>query len=200
MAARKIKTTTYLIYAIVSACLLFLCISTLMFYPLFSTVNTKTISNLDETLNSSPGNFADFKVDTLYYTGFDYTHNKHTKGHYYYTVSNNKCYYFLLSADTIKNFKSNSEKTPHIINNHSVYGKIITNNDLITNLNMSFSKQINWTEYDLEKMCCPYIISELSITKHNFLISVLLIIFTVSSFTLTLIYFYNYYKRKKLTI
>lgn len=198
MSVRKKKTTAFLIHSIVSVIIFFLSCMTLIVYPLFNTVDTKTIDNLNELADMLPNDYVNLHVDSLYYTGFNYTHNKHTKGFYYYTISNNTCFYFLLSDKTIKNTFGSMDNLQEPITNLTFTAKIINDKDLYTNLNMSFAKQINWSGYELEKMTYPNIITEINTSdKSNLFISINLIIFTITSFIMSIVYLFKYFTHAK---
>lgn len=195
MHITKIKTTSYLIYAIISIFICFMCCATMIIYPPHKSVAIKSLTDISELSETAPGNYVNLKVDKLFYTGLDSKNKKHTNGHYYYNISNNNCTLFLLSDESVR--KISKESTPDTITDYSIQGKIISDELFNTKLRVNFSNQINWTNNELSKMTYPYLVSEINPNKELPLtIAVILIIIAICSLILSISNFVFYFRKK----
>lgn len=159
-------------------------------YPFFNIFNPKHIKNISQITDSSEKEYVNLTTDTLYYTGLDYVHNNKIKGHYYYSMYDNKCTFFLLTAD-------NSNTAQKKISELNLTAHINNDQELIANLTNSLSKQIGWTSDGLSSLTSPYLICQHKPNIFKNIILFVLVIFIILFSLLSSIQYIKKYLRIK---
>jgi len=154
------------------------------------------LKDISDIYELAPGNYVNLTVDKLYYTGLDSKNKKSINGHYYYSITDNNCTIFLLSDDSVK--KISKKSIPETISNYSIQGIILDDENFNTKLRATFSKQINWSNYELSKMTYPYLISEINTENEIALhLTIILIMMAVIFLVVSIINFVLYFRKKK---
>lgn len=96
--------------------------------------------------------YVNAKVDTLYYSGCDYTRNGKTAGHFYYSLTNNFCRFYLI--------KTGSRELPsESISGAVLKGRIVDAGPLYEPLVDMVAKQLEWTADGLAELSDAYMVS-----------------------------------------
>lgn len=91
---------------------------------------------------------------TLYYSGCDYTVNGKIKGHFYYSLTNNFCRFYLL--------KGEEETLPaQTLEQVTIQGHIRDTGELYDDLVAMVARQLEWTSDGLSDLSDPYMISDI---------------------------------------
>lgn len=90
--------------------------------------------------------------DTLYYTGYDVYRNAAAKGSYYYRLTENHCYFYLIETP-------DDASAEPVINGRSFRVKVVKKPKLQTDLVRFMAKDLNWTEEGLLAITSPYFFS-----------------------------------------
>lgn len=190
------KTNTHIVRAAISLLIYFICCGTIFSHSPHKSVAAKSLKNISELDKTAPGSYVNLKIDKLYYTGLDSKGKKTTNGHYYYNITDNYCTIFLLSDASIQ--KLSKDSIPETITDYSFQGKIVEDENFNTKLRAQFSKQINWSNYELSKMTYPYFVSEINTEKEIPLkLTVILLALTALSLISAIINFIIYFKKSK---
>lgn len=190
------KTNTHIIHAVISLLICCICCGTIFLHPSHKSVTAKSLKHISELAKTSPGSYVNLKIDKLYYTGLDSKGSKTTNGHYYYNITDNNCTIFLLSDASTQ--KLSKDSIPETITDYSFQGKIIGDENFNTKLRAQFSKQINWSNYELSKMTYPYFVSEINTEKEIPLkLTVILMAVAAISLISAIINFIIYFKQSK---
>ncbi len=153
-----VKTIRKIYLAKLIPALLFISFTILVFfhYPFMETLFPNRLENTNDIFQAynSGEEYLQVSVPTLYYTGYDYTHNSQKRGSYYYSFIDDKCVFFLLSNKT-------SNKTLTELSNLTIHGKLITDTTQSAFLIDHFSSDLSWTDTELSKITSSFIVSEL---------------------------------------
>lgn len=128
-----------------------------IFFP--EVVADFTTFNNDYKSLESP--YVNIFTSTLYDTGYDNTVNGRVTGHYYYTVRDNCCMFFLLSPNTA---------TGEVIEVAQQNYKLIKKDDVLQKLTSSLASSLDWNEAALNKISVSYLASELDYPRTSSLI------------------------------
>ncbi len=186
MAAVTRKKRRYIIYGIIMALLFIWGCFVLAVYPFFNIFNPKQIKTISQISDYSETDYVNLTAETLYYTGFDYVHNNKIKGHYYYSMHDNKCTFFLL------NNTDNSESVQKKISELNLTAHIKTDSKLIADLTNSLSKQIGWTSDGLSSLTSPYLICQ---HQPNIVKNIILFVLLISIILFSLFSSIQYIKK-----
>ena len=103
MKLKKLKSILFN-HQIQAAVFLFLfvliTISACMHISLFKSFKPQSYSSSDniDDCYLSGARYVNVDADTLYYTGYDYIDHDRVKGHYYYTLADDRCTIYLIST------------------------------------------------------------------------------------------------------
>lgn len=89
----------------------------------------------------------------LYYTGYDCIKNGRLTGQYFYALTQENCYFFLLSPR-----KDASRTSPLLLSN--LHLKVDATNTQYHNLRTSFSQDIQWSALHLSEISPDYLLVE----------------------------------------
>ncbi len=106
--------------------------------------------------------YAQIKSDTLYYSGYDFVRGKRVEGHYYYSLSDGRCRFYLLKAD--------ADGPESILEPAVLKGKLIYKQDLYTQLVTSMSQSLDWTYQGLASISEPYFFSTVDYTTSKMIV------------------------------
>ena len=95
------------------------------------------------------------KLDTLYYTGYDYRRNDILAGHFYYRLADGRCDFYLIAAG------SDPIAQP-VLSDYVCTGRIESDSELRTELIQAVAEDVSWTEAGLRRIASGYYINELS--------------------------------------
>lgn len=115
------------------------------------------VSDLEkiESMYEQGHQYVSVKVEKLYYTGSDYYVSNHLSGRIYYTLINNRCYYFII-ANASDQFKTVTSATMN--------ARLIRNNSMQQSIIASMSDQLDFSSAQLESISSSVIISEYDMT------------------------------------
>lgn len=122
---------------------------------------------------------------TLYYSGCDYTVNGKIRGHFYYSLTNNFCRFYLLEAEE-------NMLPAQTLEDITVRGQIMDAGELYGDLVTMVARQLEWTADGLMELSDPYMISDIDywdIRQLAFL-AVFLICLAAASLDLLITFFY----------
>lgn len=92
-------------------------------------------------------------VPTLKYSGLYYVVNGRVEGHYYYTLVNDFCQFYLLPA-------KGEESPVRQLEDFSHRGLLVKLDDIeYDTLLINMASQLNWTAKSLRAVCSPYVVS-----------------------------------------
>ena len=116
------------------------------------------------------------KLDHLYYTGQDYWNNGTLTGHYYYTLPESTCQYFIINAEP-------GVPAAQELENYTVTGKIEAFGSEFNTLNAAMAEILSWNPEGLRSVSSPYYINETVYlrTRERFLILLLAAAFVITA-------------------
>ena len=106
-----------------------------------------------ESLAKEKTQYINTTLTNLYFTGYTRTFWGNTTGYYYYTVSDQECFFVLLTPDSCE------EGLP-VIKELNVSAKLIRGGDTYTLLLNNIAKDLNWTANGIKSKVSPYHLSE----------------------------------------
>ncbi len=117
-------------------------------------VNVKDISRVDK-LYADDSQYVHIHADSLMYSGSDYNVGGATKARVYYTLYDNKCYFFIISVEKLPaDYETLTDITlnARLIHNHTMYDKLISSTAEALRLNSpglnSISSDVLISQYD----------------------------------------------------
>lgn len=141
--------------------LLLICAAIFLSLPVHNYLSPRPLNQTDhmEDVYDKNAPYITLTADTLYYTGFDYQHNGKLKGHYYYTLSQKRCQFYLL--------KSQDNQPPKPVMDHVTLKGTLEPFDapLYHTLTAQMAQTLSWTSQELESISPPYIISTIPYYK-----------------------------------
>ena len=82
--------------------------------------------------------YVSLNIEKLYYTGFNIMAEGETVASYYYEISDNRCVFYILSGDLVKN-------TPKELENVNIIVRLKEPDGLLENMITAFAGTIGWT-------------------------------------------------------
>ncbi|MBT9779821.1 hypothetical protein GPL15_25450 [Clostridium sp. MCC353] len=135
--------------------LLLICAAIFLSIPVRNYLSPRPLNQTDhmEELYDKNAPYITLTADTLYYTGFDYQHNGKLKGHYYYTLNQKRCQFYLL--------KNQDNQLPQpVLENVTLKGTLDPfDSFLYHSLTAQVAQNLSWTSQELESISVPYLIS-----------------------------------------
>lgn len=127
----------------------------LLVNPFHFNFQAKKVSALNNIESAYDGghHYITIKSGKLYYAGSDYYVSNTLKGRVYYTISDNKCYFFILSDGSISH---SFKKTASV----SITARLISNNSMQQSIIASMSEELGFSSTQLQAISSPIIISE----------------------------------------
>ncbi len=131
-------------------------------FPFAKSLKPYAIDNLYDVTSAYKNGelYIEITVPTLYHTGQEHSVNGRTEGQYYYTLENDKCYFFLLS-NAFLNKLENTHDNLSELNNVTIRAGITSNSRSLSMLRMGIARELDWSPSGLQDITCPYIIDEL---------------------------------------
>jgi hypothetical protein len=111
--------------------------------------------NASEVYASS--SYVSCSPETLYYSGYDYIMGNHVLGHYYYTLVNGRCTFYLLSASYV----NQTAGSPVTLHNASFRAKLETNTAFLQDIISLMAGDLNWTASGLGSHVSSIFVCEL---------------------------------------
>ena len=125
--------------------------------------------------------YASLNIEKLYYTGFNIMSEGEIRASYYYEISDNRCVFYILSKDLVKN-------TPEELENVSIIVKLDNPNGLLENMITSFAGTIGWTPEGVSAAAGTVVMDQTSYHLERYVASfVLILAFVIYSMTLVTI-------------
>ena len=169
--------------------LLLFCILLIWKLPLKNQLHPVSYSLTDslEQLAEEGYSYISLTADTLYDTGCDYEKNDKIEGHYYYSLVNGTCQFFLLPVS------SPGAGHQSTMNQVSLTGKIISGNEMYEKLVSQTASALGWTTEGVQNISSPYVITTLHyITSLDILLYVALALSILAgSIGLVIMVFYS---------
>ena len=92
-------------------------------------------------------------AETLFYSGVDYKINDKVKARIYYTLDDEKCYYFIISSNKLpENYGT--------LENFTFTAKLIDDRELFNKITASVSKELDFSTSGIKEYSSPIIISQ----------------------------------------
>ena len=135
--------------------LLLLCAAIFLSLPVHNYTSPRALDpeDLMEQVYDKNAPYVTLTAGTLYYTGFDYQHNGKLKGHYYYTLNQERCQFYLLKSQ-------GNQNPPAVLENTAIKGTLNQfDRSLYQTLISQMAGNLSWTSQELESMTVPYLIS-----------------------------------------
>lgn len=174
-----------------------LCLGTCLRLSLISGFAPANFNSLDDidTYYSNGTKYVECSASKLYYSGYDYVAGNKVRGHYYYSLENEKCTVYLLSAKYIKNhsqsyadFSSQSETSaaefPIELENITFKASLKKNDTNLKPLLEYMAADLNWNYNSLSQHTCSTLISQYN---YSFKILMFILIITLSGLFTTVI-------------
>ena len=135
-----------------------ICLSSYIRLSLYSGFSPKQYSSADDidTCYSDNTKYIECHASKLYYSGYDYLAGNKMKGHYYYSLENQKCTIYLISTGFVSNFD-----TPPLELTDITFRAVLKKND--TNLKPLLeymSSDLNWNYSGIARHSASTIISQ----------------------------------------
>ena len=125
-------------------------------FPIWHLIAPKTYSEDAISLSEMYGNkevFGNFKLKSLYFTGYTSKWLDRTMGYFYYTMVNSECVIVLLDPDTC-------EQGAPTIEELTVKGQILYDSEAARSLLLNLASDLNWNEEGILSTVSSYSISE----------------------------------------
>ena len=143
---------------------------------------TKVKSSTEAIMLYNQGHrYANINIDKLYYTGFNIMAEGEVTASYYYEISDNRCVFYILSGDIVKNTPNELEKVNVIVRLNEPDG-------LLENMITAFAATIGWTPEGVSAAAGAVVMDQTSYHLERYVISfILLVAFVIYSMTLVTI-------------
>ncbi len=137
------------VFSIAAAIVLFVIL------PFNDIFNMKTASTSSDALKlyKEGYEYATINLSTLRYTGYDVMVGKEVKASYYYDIVNEKCTFYLLDSELVKNRDLE-------IKNISIKVKFEEPDGVFDNMLVSFANSLGWTTQGLTNITVPVIMNQ----------------------------------------
>lgn len=150
------------------------------FRDVFSPTKVKS-STEAITLYNQGHRYANVNIDKLYYTGFNIMAEGEVTASYYYEISDNRCVFYILSGDIVKN-------TPNELEKVNVIVKLEEPDGLLENMITAFAVTIGWTPEGVSAAAGTVVMDQTAYHLERYVISfILLVAFVIYSMTLVTI-------------
>lgn len=136
--------------------LLLLILTVFFLYPFRSIFFPEVITDFttfSEENQHSESPYVNIYTSKLYDTGYDNIVNGRVTGHYFYTVRDNCCMFFLLSPTTTA--------SGEVIEAYQHNYKLIKKDDVLQELTSSIASSVEWNEAALNNITVSYLASEI---------------------------------------
>lgn len=150
---RKHYTTKWIVTLII----LIACIILSIFNPYAGRIQLVSVANpgLIESVYENNDRYVHITIDELYYTGIDVSSYKRNSARVYYTVSEDRIYYVILT-------NSGLPKDYNVILNREIKACLMPNFSLSSELNSIMSDKLNYSPEVLASISSPIIIDQYS--------------------------------------
>lgn len=129
------------------------------FHNHISPPKVNDLSTIDEKYYVEDFNIS-VTIPTLYYTGVDYTEDNKVKARIFYTLQDERCYFFIICTD---NFKSDTVT----LTDYSFNAHLTHNNNMYEAVIASMSEELNFSKDSLRKICSTTFVNQYDYT-HSF--------------------------------
>ena len=152
----------YMPRLIIPIILLVILIAVLIINPFHNHISppkVKDLSTIDEKYHVEDSNIS-VTIPTLYYTGVDYTEDNKVKARIFYTLQDERCYFFIICMDNLKSDTvtlTDYSFNAHLTHNNNMYEAVIA----------SMSEELNFSKDSLRKICSTTFVNQYDYT-HSF--------------------------------
>lgn len=198
MKLKKLKSILFN-HQIQAAVFLFLfvliTISACMSISLFKSFKPQSYSSSDniDDCYLSGARYVNVDADTLYYTGYDYLDHDRVKGHYYYTLADDRCTIYLIST---KYFNKDND-IPVSLDDVSFKAVLKKNDTYLKPLLEYMAIDLNWNYSGLSSHTSTIMISQYHYSLPLYLC---LLIITFIGIISLVFYIVKYFKPLKKTV
>ncbi len=121
----------------------------------FSIFSPQTANSANELRGAYHNNnlYVNTSSDKLYYTGYSEKFLGHTYGYYYYGLLDDECVFYLISPSQSNNASATLEDV-------NITAKLLASNDRFFNITSALSKDLGWTQQDMQDNVFPYLVSQ----------------------------------------
>lgn len=162
LTLKQLIRKMYMPRLIIPIVLLVILVAVLIINPFRNHINPKQVkdlSTIDKQYELKDYNVS-VKIPTLYYSGVDYTESGKIKAKIFYTLQDDKCYFFIICMDnltsdtiTLSNYSFNA----HLTHNNNMYEAVIA----------SMSEELKFSKENLRTICSPTFVNQYDYT-HSF--------------------------------
>lgn len=125
------------------------------FLPFSDVFTPRSVQNAAEAISlyQNGHEYAEIFVPKLYYTGFDISEDEKVKASYYYEITNNRCTFYLISADMVGN-------RPLELENVKLKVKLESRDGLFENMMSAFATNLGWTNDGMKSVTNNVILNQ----------------------------------------
>jgi len=122
--------------------------------------------------------YVDITWAILYYSGYDYLENGKWKGSYYYTLSDELCYFVLLSPEL-------TEEKAEMLKQVHIKAKLVSGGKMLTELIKGMATDLGWTAQGLSAATSHIVVSEVDyvLARSNVLFAINTLLMVIAAFT-----------------
>lgn len=137
---------------------LVLLVCMLLRIPIINCIFPTSMNSSDDVLSIyDDSSYVECTADTLYYTGYDYMIGNTVRGHYYYSLANDRCTIYVLSCKYILSLGDFSE----VLNNITFRAELVDNDRNLQDLLSLMARDMNWSYDGINACTSPVIVNEL---------------------------------------
>lgn len=130
-----------------------------IFNPYQNSIKTVDLDDIKDigSCYDNKDRYINISVDDLYYTGLDYTIRNDVKGSIYYSIINDKCYFFILKNSTASDEGHLSDVTLNV--------RLEKDDELYQQLVKDTADKLAWTYNGLNSVSSPILLDEYAYTN-----------------------------------
>lgn len=130
-----------------------------IFNPYQNSIKTVNIDDIEDigSYYDSKDRYINISIDELYYTGLDYTISNDVKGSVYYSIINEKCYFFIL--------KNSTADEEGYLTDVNLNVRLEEDDELYEQLIVETAIKLDWTYEGLNSVSSPILLDEYSYTN-----------------------------------
>ena len=149
----------------------------------FSPVECSSSDDMDSHYDAGD-KYLKISAEKLYYTGYDYLVRNSVRGHYYYSLENEKCTIYLISCD----YLNNAGKPPLTLENISLNAALKKNDPYLKPLLEYMAADLNWNYSGLSAHTGTVVVSEYHYSLPLYITIALTAIFGIIATVISAVY------------
>lgn len=154
----------------------------LYFLPFTEVLKPTAITELSDINDAyaDGAHYVNISVDTLYSTGYECSRNGRTAGKYYYTIQDNRCYFFLISQKHLNTLKR-QQQSLEVLYDVNVTAGLQSGGKPQAAIMESLAKELGWTYSGLIGISSRLLINEADYHYYKSLAILYVIIFILAA-------------------